>query len=158
MKIDIRALPNDLLGLLPASVQDIVCLIGVQAALRLVSAWPGRTFPVSRNKRLDGRVRFEALAEVVGHDAAEILSRHYADSELYIPQCAIAMRELRDRLIRADFDRITGSEGHSARAAVVMLVDAYGVSDRHVWRVLNRADWSAKNYNSQQADLFSVPL
>lgn len=124
--------------LLPEMAQLIASLIGLPKALKLIEAWGGTTFPVSKNKRRDGQIRYEALAEVVGVAAADILTCHFGGEVLAIPRCAVAMREVRDRMIRAEFDRETSK--HPAVHAVNQLARRYQMTERNVWMVLKKAD------------------
>ena len=85
-------------GLLPETIQQIAGLIGLPRTLELVAALGGTTFPVPKNQRRLGQVRYEALAEVIGVDGADALTRHFGGEILSIPKCEAALRELRDRL------------------------------------------------------------
>jgi Mor family transcriptional regulator len=125
-------------ALLPDSVQQIAALIGLAYTLKLVEAFGGTTFPVSKNRRRMGQIRYEALAEVVGVDAADLLTHHYGGDVLAIPKCAQALRELRDRQLRADFDLLTRDAG--AVPTVTQLARRYRLTERHVWRLLNQTD------------------
>lgn len=139
-------------GILPSMVQDLIKIIGLPLALQLVEELGGTTFPVSRNKRRLGQVRYAALADVVGVPAADILTRHYGGDEIYIPRCAAALRELRNRQLRADFDRMCVL--HSAQHVVTELVRKYRLSDRWVWEILKRADYCDAGTTSEQQKLF----
>ncbi|MCG8993238.1 DNA transposition protein [Laribacter hongkongensis] len=124
--------------LLPEMAKLIAELIGLPKALKLIEAWGGTTFPVSKNKRREGQIRYEALAEVVGVDAANILTCHFGGEVLSIPRCAVAMREIRDRMIRAEFDQATCDM--PAVHAVNQLARRYQMTERNVWMVLKKAD------------------
>ncbi|MCW3479716.1 DNA transposition protein [Neisseriaceae bacterium JH1-16] len=128
--------------LLPEMAQLIAELIGTSRALKLIEVWGGTTFPVSKNKRRDGQIRFEALAEVVGVEAANTLTRHFGGEVLSIPRCAAAMREVRDRMIRAEFDSETRE--HSAIHVVSQLARKYQMTERWVWCVLKKADQTSE--------------
>ena len=108
------------------------------ARKELVAALGGTTFPVPKNQRRLGQVRYEALAEVIGVDGADALTRHFGGEILSIPKCEAALRELRDRAVRAEFDTIT--RDHPAVHAVTQLARKYRLTDRHIWRLLNRVD------------------
>ncbi|GHD63791.1 Mor transcription activator family protein [Jeongeupia chitinilytica] len=124
--------------LLPELAQLIARLIGLPKALKLIEAWGGTTFPVSKNKRRDGQIRFEALSEVVGVEAAKILTGHFGGEVLSIPRCAVALREVRDRMMRAEFDQSTRIQ--PAVHAVNQLARKYQMTERNVWLVLKKAD------------------
>lgn len=124
--------------LLPEMAQLIASLIGLPKALRLIESWGGTTFPFSKNKRRDGQIRYEALAEVVGVDAANIMTKHFGGEVLSIPRCAVALREARDRMMRAEFDELTRM--HTAVYAVNLLARKFQMTERNVWSVLKKAD------------------
>lgn len=128
--------------LLPDAVQTLVGLIGLPASVRLVEHLGGTTFPVALRKSRLGEIRYEALSEVVGNEAADAITNHFGGECLYIPRCVTALRELMHREIRQEFDAITRE--HSALHAVAQLAIRYQLSDRHVWRVLKRADLTAR--------------
>jgi len=137
--------------LLPEAIQTLIRLIGLSASVRLVEQLGGTTFPVALRKSRLGEIRYEALSEVVGSDAADAITKHYGGDSLYIPRCVTALRELMHREIRADFDAMTRE--HSAIHAVTQLAVRYRMSDRHVWRILKRADMNAQPPPAQD-DLF----
>ncbi len=124
--------------LLPESVKTCIGLIGLTKSVRLIHAWGGTTFPVGKNKRKGGQIRFAALAEVVGVEAAEILTRHYSGEVIAIPRCWRAMLALRNQKMRAEFDDITATE--TAIHAVSTLARRYEMTERRVWEILNQID------------------
>ncbi|RQZ25116.1 DNA transposition protein [Burkholderia sp. Bp9017] len=136
--------------LLPDVVKTIVKLIGFSAAMRLVNQLGGTTFPVSMRRSRLGEIRYEALAEIVGDDAANRLTAHFGGDVLYIPRCATALRETMYRNIRAEFDTLTREQ--TAIHAVTQLALRYKMADRHIWRILKRADAGARSV--PQAELF----
>ncbi|WP_175992329.1 Mor transcription activator family protein [Burkholderia vietnamiensis] len=137
--------------LLPEAIQTLIRVIGLSACVRLVEQLGGTTFPVALRKSRLGEIRYEALSEVVGSDAADAITKHYGGESLYIPRCVTALRELMHREIRAEFDSMTRE--HSAIHAVTRLAVRYRMSDRHVWRVLKRPDMTAQ-LQPEQDDLF----
>ena len=87
--------------LLPASAQTLADLIGLPATLKLVSELGGRTWSFVKHQR-SPRDEGDALARIVGEREAELLTHHFAgDADVHIPLCKAALRELRDREIRA---------------------------------------------------------
>lgn len=142
---------SEVKNLLPALVQAIVRAIGVSAALKLVEQLGGSTFPVPLRKNAAGEARYQILVEAVGEDAATQLVKVLGGQEIYVPLCSAALREVRDRQIRTDFDDITRE--HSALHAVATLAVRYRISDRQVWRILNQTDRDGPSKESQ-ATLF----
>lgn len=124
--------------LLPGTAQLISRLIGLPKTLELIRVYGGTTFPVSKRCAPLGLIRYEALAEVIGVDAANVLTEHFGGDMLTIPKCATAMRELRDRHLRADFDRLIREMGTTYAASE--LARRYSLTERQVWRILKHSD------------------
>lgn len=141
---------EDVQHLLPESAQLLVDLIGLHRTLKLVDAFGGTTFPVALKKTRLGEARYDMLAEVLGVDAANILTNHFGGDLLYIPLCKNALRELFYRQLRAEFDQMT--KENSAIQAVVTLANRYRMSDRHIWRILKKQN--NEGYTAHQATLF----
>lgn len=124
---------------LPESAQNLVRLIGLPKTVRLIEHLGGTTFPVSKGKTRLGQLRFEVLSEAIGVDAADILTREYGGEMLYIPNCAAAIRAVRNRAIHAEFDSLVSSASkpvYSSNEAVFKIAVAYRLSDRRVWEIL----------------------
>lgn len=136
--------------LLPEIVQTIVRLIGLPTTMKLVDQLGGTTFPVALRRSRLGEIRYEMLSEVVGPDAADMLTKHFGGDMLYIPLCKVALRELLYREIRADFDGMTRE--YSALHTVAELVKKYRLSDRQIWRILKKHD--DEGQPAEQAALF----
>ena len=126
--------------LLPDTAKKLVSLVGIENTCLLIKHFGGTTFPVSQNKRQWGVVRYEMLAEVIGVTAADILTNHFGGCELYIPRCLDAITEVRDRMIRNEFDRITIVEKSSGNHAVTVLALKHRLSDRQIWNIISRPD------------------
>lgn len=112
---------------LPDSAKNIVRLIGLDKAMLLIDRLGGSTISVAS--------RHNGLAEIIGHEATDILTREYAGENLYIPNCKAVLRRARDSAIRARFDALVKS-GCSANKAVAALSREHGISDRRVWIIL----------------------
>lgn len=120
---------------LPSSAQNLIRLIGLPNTMQLVNEFGGTTFPVAVGTTSKGQARFEMLAEVIGTEAADILTAEYAREHLYIPNCKAAMRKARDRAIHGRFDALS-MQGYSSNAAVAELAREHNLSDRRVWEIL----------------------
>ncbi len=130
--------------LLPESVMAMVTLIGAEPTLQLLRAYGGTTFPVSRNIKKAGQATHAALAEVVGDKAADKLCTAFGHQQkLWLPRCDKAVRELRHRKIRRQFDELTGKDGMTAFWAVQNLAGAHRLTDRTVWDILKETDQTA---------------
>ncbi|TQV63947.1 MAG: DNA transposition protein [Halothiobacillaceae bacterium] len=120
---------------LPESAQNIVRLIGIGKALRLIERLGGTTFPVAKGLTRMGQARYELLAEVIGMDASDTLTAEYGGETLYVPSCKAALRRVRDRAIHTRFDAMVKG-GHSANGAVAELALEHKISDRRIWDIL----------------------
>ena len=120
---------------LPETARDLADLVGLPATLRLVRQLGGTSFPVAKGRTRMGVARFELLAEVVGEEAAETITRHYGGEVLYVPRCHAALQRSRDRAIHARFDERIHA-GASANQTVAELAREHQLSDRRVWDIL----------------------
>lgn len=124
---------------LPQSAQNLVRLIGLARAVRLIDQLGGTTFPVAKGKNRLGQLRYELLADAIGVDAADILTQEYGGEALYIPNCAAALRAVRNRAIHDRFDQLTSHSSnpvYSSNEAVALLAREHRISDRRVWEIL----------------------
>lgn len=141
--------------LLPESVMAVVTLIGAEPTLALLRAYGGTTFPVSRNITRAGKATHAALAEVVGEKAADRLCEAFGSQQrLWLPKCENAVRELRHRKIRRQFDELTTKDRMSASWAVQNLATAHRLTDRTIWDILKKTDNDAALPETPQAGLF----
>ena len=126
-------------GLLPRQLLEISEAIGLPAAQRLVEELGGTTWPVARGVRRLGIIRHEALKEVVGETAANIMAERWANVPLYIPKCDAALRRVRDLEINRQY--VQGvREGISANTLVAELARTYKLSDRRIWEILKQPE------------------
>lgn len=124
-------------NLLPQQIQDIAEAIGLPATQRLVEELGGTTWPVAKGVRRLGMIRHEALKEVVGDDAANIMAQRWGNEPLYIAKCDGPLRELRNLEIHRQFDQAI-REGVSSTTVVNELARTYKLSDRRVWEILKQ--------------------
>lgn len=126
-------------GLLPRQLLEIADAIGLPAAQRLVEGLGGTTWPVAKGVRRLGIIRHEALKEVVGETAANIMAERWANVPLYIPKCDAALRRMRDLEINRQY--VQGvREGISANTLVAELARTYRLSDRSIWKILKQPE------------------
>jgi len=115
------------LSTLPESLRELVDLIGLPAALKLVERWGGITAVYVPRDMTPGH----HLARVLGYPAALKLARMYGGGCLRnIPRCVGALRAVRDRQVlrlRAD--------GLSPRD----IAPQVGLTERRVWGILAEA-------------------
>ncbi|WP_312929120.1 Mor transcription activator family protein [Stutzerimonas nitrititolerans] len=122
-------------ALLPAQIQEIAAAIGLPATQRLVQELGGTTWPVAKGVRRLGVIRHEALKEVVGEQAAQIMAERWGNQDLYIAKCDGPLRRLRDLEIHRQFEQAM-REGISANTVVNELARNYQLSDRWIWKIL----------------------
>jgi len=128
---------SDGLSSLPASVRELVELIGLQTAMKLVRHLGGTTYPVPKALTPQGRRRYDLLADIVGTEAADALVKRYGGvgDGLYIPRCAAALQAARDAAINEYFVAET-NKGRSSAQVVFQLARRYRLSDRRIWLIL----------------------
>ena len=114
---------------LPASVLQIIDLVGLAPALALVQAFAGNVIKIPVNSGLGGHMR-ERLVMIMGGQAADQLIAAYGGERLAIARCVKAMRDARDRQIIDDYDR-----GHPVSA----LTAKYLLTDRQIRTILKRS-------------------
>lgn len=87
------------IGLLEPLLRDWVRLIGVNATLAIVEKHGGTllNIPIKAEENAD-------LVALIGADKAAILGREYGKERPLVPKALDAIRELRDRQIRAQRD------------------------------------------------------
>lgn len=116
------------LSFLPTGLVDIARIIGLDLSLKLVRHLGGLELPIPK-RGTDSRV-YDAIAEVVGTEAASKLVARYGDTRLNIPRCLRAGLEARNALIRAAYDRGEPVDG---------LALAHGLTSRQIRTILNSA-------------------
>ena len=133
---------------LPQSAIDLITLIGLTAAVRLIESLPGIKFPVPKGEdnNPEGAARFAMLVDVVGEPAARVLLKHFGGTDMYVPSCKKAMQRVRDRQIVADYD---------AGMSVFELAIKYRLSYRRIEVILKATDTTPAE-PSQQAERFAT--
>ena len=125
----IRHLPR-----FPETAAELIRVAGLVAAARIITAWPGQSFPVPSVEGGGcpaGERRWAQLAEVVGETAALAIVRHYRGSVLYVPSCKEAIWDKEKDAIRDEFDRLS-AEGYSYTDAIFELGVKYNVTGRAI--------------------------
>jgi hypothetical protein len=143
----------------PASARRLVTVAGLDAAARLISAWPGQEWPVPSvegSGTATGVKRWAQLVEIVGEDAARRIICHYRGDRLYIPRCDVAATLAGRESVRADYARLTSRAGGASHGeAVYALGLKYGRTGRWIERIVNRpAEEAAPAPPAPHAELF----
>lgn len=115
---------------LPQTAQDIVDVIGMDAAMALVRRYPGIPLKVPKGRRLDGAM-VQRLSSEIGPDAAMKFIRHYKGEVVVIPRCADALRAMRNKQIIAQYGN---------GVTVADLARKYKLTVRQIRSVLNSPD------------------
>lgn len=123
--------------LLPAQVREIARIVGLPNAMRLVNELGGTSWEFALGANRDGQIRIAALGDIVGEEAAALLTSHMGGDKIYIPRCAAALRRVRDLEINRQFEQAV-REGVTANTVVAELARAYKLSDRRVWIILKQ--------------------
>lgn len=125
---------------LPKTLLEVIEVIGVSAALRLVEGWGGLRLYVPQPES----ITFDhELAKRLGYEEAVALCEIFAREKLDVPRCKAAARAARDRRMLREHDA-----GDSAR----LLAARHGLTERQVWRILAAA---GANADALTGDLFA---
>jgi hypothetical protein len=120
---------------LPASVRELVEVIGLAAALAIVEARGGVRLSVPTKATAD-----HWLVEVIGLPALEQLVAVYAGEELEIARCAAALRTLQERRIVAEFE---------SGASNAELARKYQYTERGIRKLRRRVEGEIRGETAQ---------
>jgi hypothetical protein len=121
---------------LPASLKELIDVIGLEATKSLVGAYGGTRLTVPLKMP-----NTHALVELLGVEAARALSKHYALERFDVPNASSATKAFRNRQMR---------EEHNMGISVRRLALCYNLTERRVWEIL--ADTTP---DERQVDLFN---
>ncbi len=122
---------------LPASVRELIAIIGLNETLDIVRKFGGTTLPMPVGGNINGRHTLYRLSEVIGEDSVSKMSLHYSGEPVYIPRCEKALRISRNSEIDAKFIEFM-RQGMTANAAVSHLAHQYKLSDRWIWQIIKK--------------------
>ncbi len=141
-----RALPNRIEAAstlpddcLPASVRELVDVIGLAAALAIVEARGGIRLCVPKMAAPD-----HWLAQAIGMHALRALVAYYGGEEIEIAKCAAAMQRLREQEIDA-----AAQQGETNTT----LARRYGYTERGIRKLRRRVE---AQRDDDQPDLFAA--
>lgn len=140
--------------LLPYTAQVLIDVIGATHACALLTARPGCTLMIPKHPDHNpaGAKRWAELAEIVGDAGMQALAKRWGGDVIDIPTCKAARDELRHRAIRAEFDRLTITEGLSGKQAIYEIGLKFApISSRAIELICGKADAGAV---TEQAELF----
>ena len=146
---------SQLRHLLPPTFEQLILVAGEEAAFTLVRRYSGTHIPVGQNKTKAGKMLHAALTEAVGEEIALKIEAAYATQrKIYIPKCESAVLELRDRLIRRQYDDFVLNHRMSDTLAINNLAREHDLTDRQIRNILKKADRLPENtVNYQQIAL-----
>lgn len=124
---------------LPETVKDLVDVIGMKAAMRIVEKRGGIRLYVPKSAKDD-----HSLSTLIGLDNLEELVKIYGGEEIEIPRCEEALRAVRQRQIIADLQ-----SGSCAEVAL-----RHGYTERGLRLMLRRAE-ARGEVKTNQMDLFN---
>lgn len=111
---------------LPASVTELVDVVGMDAALAIVDARGGIAFYVPMTAQPG-----HWLATLIGMIALEKLAAYYQGDEIEVPRCAAALRAVREQQIAAE---------HAAGDSNATLARRYGYTERGIRKLRRRVE------------------
>ena len=111
---------------LPATAQELVEVIGLNATIDLVRTFPGDDLKIPEVVNGTSRM-WEILVETIGAEAATKLVQRYGGTAIYVPVCQRALLVVRNRAIIQRFD--SGEDFDVLRRE-------YKMTRRHLFRVL----------------------
>ena len=131
---------------LPSSAQDLVELIGLDAALELIKARGGTQVRLPKTATPE-----HYLTGIIGYEALETLCTVYGGDTLEPPRCVNALRALRDAAILRD---------HREGQTIAALALKNQMTERGITKVLRRIEkkelqpWVQQASKWTQEDLF----
>lgn len=117
--------------------RDLISTIGLPATLRLIETKGGLNIRIPLGITAQGQALRDEFVQLLGLEATTRLIGQYGGTMLYVPSCRQARVDSRDQAINHDRDRLA-REGRSERGLVDELARQYGLSARHVWRILKK--------------------
>ncbi|MBC3872408.1 Mor transcription activator family protein [Undibacterium flavidum] len=120
---------------MPKQAKDICDVIGILPTIALVKQYGGQSIYVASRSDAPSCIK---LAECIGEEAVNLLSRYVAGGYLSIPICTKVLRAKRNDELRTEFDRLTMLEKMSSREAVKTLIRFFEqpIHERQIWRIL----------------------
>lgn len=124
---------------LPELAQHIAFLIGAEKAALIVNQFAGVTIyllqeGVRRGPRKEQTFLYREFVDLVGQEDAYELAKAFKSERISIPHCRKFRILKRNESVQMLFDQMTVRM--TALEAVFRLSRRFGISDRHVWRIL----------------------
>ncbi|MGQ2260140.1 hypothetical protein ACS899_05045 [Salmonella enterica] len=138
------SLDPDLMSMLPDVVIEIISVIGLNPAMKLIKSFGGTTFPIGKGIRFLGGSNAKKLRAILSEDEIKELSFYFSGSPVYIPRCDRALREVRNRAFIKDYHSMRQA-GASSLECMRELPLKYEFTDRYGWALLKKHRESAQN-------------
>lgn len=127
--------------LLPQSIQELIDIVGIKAALIIVEERGGIRLPVPVEVN-----QGHWLYTAIGKEAFTALVEYYAGEEIEIPRCSTAMRAIKDHHIAA-----AANQG----ASNAELAREFGYTERGIRKLRRRVEKHQKQaFDKNQHQLF----
>lgn len=114
---------------LPALAREMVAVMGHAATMALVHEMGGLRLLVPGWPLKRPSSRYQHLEEIVGPQAAQSFAERWGGIEVQVPMAKKALMRLRDRSI---------IDAYANGAPPPELAKRYGMTERHLWKVLKR--------------------
>ena len=121
---------------LPQSIQDLLPIIGVDAALALVNARGGIAITVPLDPKPG-----HWMSAIIGYPELQALSANYGGEQIEVPRCHRALQAAREQQILADVDA-----GHT--------INSIALRHGYTRRGINKMRERHRNKPDNQPDLF----
>jgi Mor family transcriptional regulator len=122
---------SELTRLLPGCIVEMIDVIGLEAALKLVKTHGGTHVWVPAQARGD-----HWLAEMIGLESLKKLCAYYGYTQIHIPRCVALLRAIKDKSI---------SDGFAAGMTNKDLARAHGTTERTIRRIRSRVGMQRVN-------------
>lgn len=121
--------PSELTVQLPASLDEVLEVIGEAATLKMIDSYGGTTPRLPAKRNVNAK---HPMTLIIGLEALEQLVKQLGGGRhVYIPRCAAGLRSKRDREIVQKYE---------AGTSVDQLAMQYRLSDRQIWSILKKTE------------------
>ncbi|EOY8360614.1 hypothetical protein AIT68_002094 [Salmonella enterica subsp. salamae] len=138
------SLDPDLMSMLPDVVIEIISVIGLNPAMKLIKSFGGTTFPIGKGIRFLGGSNANKLRAILSEEEIKELSFYFSGSPVYLPRCDRVLREIRNRAFIKDYHSMRQA-GASSSKCMRELPPKYEFTDRYGWELLKKHRESALN-------------
>jgi len=127
---------------LPETVKKLIKLIGFESTHALIKHFGGIMLSIGKGVRGNGMAKYEAVAEVIGYPAMEILSKEFSGKHLSVPRCLQAFIDYRDAKIAEELGEKLNEIGKNNSAK--LLTEKYNLTERSVYHIIAKKKFIAE--------------